>query len=68
MLSLSLLQVSGTAKMIKTKLIKCRDPIVVFVWFKETAYLLQKELTEHFFENISEYSEDSCKECSVSSF
>ena len=63
MLSLSLLQVSGTAKIIKKKLIQCRDPIVVFVWFKETAYLLQKELTEHSLQESSEYSEIFSKKC-----
>ena len=62
-LSFSLLQVSGTAKIIKKKLIQCRDPIVVFVWFKETAYLLQKELTEHSLQESSEYSEIISKKC-----
>ena len=31
--------------MIRKKLKECKDPIVVFVWFKETAYLLQKSLS-----------------------
>ena len=58
-----MLQVSGTAKIIEKKLIQCRDPIVVFVWFKETAYLLQKELAEHSLQESSEYSEIFSKKC-----
>jgi hypothetical protein len=38
-------KVSGTSSFIVNKLLKsCRDPVVVFVWFQETARLLQQQI------------------------
>ena len=38
--------------MIRKKLKECKDPIVVFVWFKETAYSLQKSLSRNKIYNL----------------
>jgi hypothetical protein len=40
------LQVPGTADFIRQKLVDCPDPIVVFVWFKDTSSLLQQNLED----------------------
>jgi hypothetical protein len=37
-------QVQGTADFIREKLTDCPDPIVVFVWFKDTSSLLKQNL------------------------
>ena len=37
-------QVPGTADFIREKLTDCSDPIVVFVWFKDTSSLLKQNL------------------------
>jgi hypothetical protein len=40
-----MIQVSGTSNFILNTLLKnSRDPIVVFVWFQETARLLQQQI------------------------